>query len=184
MKFNKTQVLLVIGMIVIAAIYRVFDRPMGFAPHIAIALFGGMFFKNRLVGVFAPLASLLISDALYQILYFAGKTEISGFYSGQFINYVFIGSITFIGMMFKQKNWKNYLTAGVAGPTVYFLLSNFHVWLSGGGFVFPKTFQGLMSNYIVALPFYYNSVLATFVFGTVLLGVYYMVKQTEKVYQN
>lgn len=184
MKINKTQVLLLVAMILVAAIYRVFDRPMGFAPHIAIALFGGMYFKNRWVGMIAPIASLLISDALYQVLYFAGKSEIPGFYSGQFINYVLIASITLVGRIFKQKNWINYLTAGFAGPTVYFLLSNFEVWLAGGGFVFPKTFDGLIANYVVALPFYYNSILATFSFGTVLLVVYHLAKQAEKSYQE
>jgi hypothetical protein len=184
MKINRTQLLLFVAMVVIAAVCRAFDRPPGFAPQIAIALFGGIFFKNRAFSLLAPIASLLISDLLYHLLYISGKSAIPGFYQGQWINYILLTSVVFVGMLFRQKNWKSYIAAGIAGPTFYFLISNLQVWLSGGGFGFSRTFSGLIANYTVALPFYYNSLLATFFFGAILIGVYYASLQRQKVYQS
>ena len=62
--------------------------------------------------------------------------------------------------------------AFLAGPTAYFLLSNFTVWSFGGGWNRPKTFSGLMQCYVDGIPFYANSMLATFIFGAVLFGAY------------
>ncbi len=172
MKLSKTTILVFVVMIVLASVYRVFDRPMGFAPQIALALAGGMLFKNRWIGLLLPLVSMILSDILYECLYMAGMSSIEGFYSGQWLNYILLGSVVFIGYLFKTRNWKSYIAAGIAGPTYYFLVSNFAVWASGSGFAFPKTFSGLMANYTVALPFYYNSIYATFFFGAIIVLAY------------
>jgi hypothetical protein len=62
----------------------------------------------------------------------------------------------------------------IAGPTAYFLISNFAVWIGGGGYQRPKTFDGLMMCYADGLPFYQMSLASTFVFGAVLFSSYYL----------
>jgi uncharacterized membrane protein YhhN len=66
---------------VISSIYRVIpDRPMGFAPQIAMALFGGsLFVNNKRWAFFLPLMSMFLSDCVYQIMYLNNMTQISGF---------------------------------------------------------------------------------------------------------
>jgi hypothetical protein len=49
----------------------------------------------------------------------------------------------------------------VIAPTVYFLLSNFQVWIGGGGYNRPKTFEGLLQCYADGLPFYKGYLLGT-----------------------
>ena len=75
---------------IICSLYRVIpDRPMGFAPQIAMALFGGsLFVNNKKWSFFLPLISMFISDCIYQIMYINNMTNISGFYSGQLVNYI------------------------------------------------------------------------------------------------
>ncbi len=89
MKINKSIVITLILLIVVAALYRVIpDRRMGFAPHIAMALFGGSVVKDKRWAFALPIFSMFLSDLLYQGLFNAGISSTPGFYDGQFTNYV------------------------------------------------------------------------------------------------
>ena len=69
MKLNKS-VLLSFGLLILAAsLYRAWpDRPYGFAPQMAMALFGGAVIKDKKLAFLLPLLSMLISDLFYQVL--------------------------------------------------------------------------------------------------------------------
>ena len=61
--------------------------------------------------------------------------------------------------------------AALAGPTAFFVISNFGVWLGGhGARMYPATWDGLVACYVAAFPFYRNSLLATAVYTAVLFG--------------
>jgi hypothetical protein len=174
MKQNKSLILSLALLILVAALYRVVPgRPFGFAPQWAMAIFGGAVFINNKKWAFAlPIFSMLISDALYEVLYINGLTSIQGFYKGQFTNYLLFAGLTCIGFFIKTINVKNVLTAAVASPTLFFLVSNFLVWASNGGYHRPKTVEGLMMSYNDGLPFYLNSIAGTIVFAGILFGTY------------
>ena len=178
----KRSVLLAFGLLILAAsLYRVWDgRPLGFAPQIAMAIFGGAIIKNKKLAFILPLLSMFISDAIYQVLYINGYTTIQGFYEGQWQNYLLFGLLTTIGFLIKKVNVLNVFAASVAAPTVYFILSNFIVWAGWQGtrgLGRPRTFEGLMMSYTDALPFYPNSVYATLVFSAIFFGGYYFVSK-------
>ncbi len=179
MKLNRS-VLLAFGLLILAAsLYRVWDgRPLGFAPQIAMAIFGGAIIKNKKLAFILPLLSMFISDAIYQVLYINGYTTIQGFYEGQWQNYLLFGLLTTIGFLIKKVNVLNVFAASVAAPTVYFILSNFIVWAGWQGtrgLGRPKTFEGLMMSYTDALPFYPNSIYATLIFSAIFFGSYILV---------
>ena len=178
MKNNRTVFLSFLLLIIVASLYRVIPgRPFGFAPQYAMAIFGGaMFIKNKKLAFLVPLLSMFISDVLYEILYHAGITTLQGFYTGQWLNYLLFALLTIIGFLIKKINVVNVFLAALAAPTVYFLLSNFIVWLGGGGLERPKTLSGLLMCYNDALPFYPNSLYATVVFSAVLFGGYFLLK--------
>ena len=180
MKINRSLVISLFLMVLVSALYRILpNRPMGFAPQIAIGLFSGaLFVKNKKWAFALPLLSMLISDLLYQALYNAGVTNIQGFYDGQWLNYLLFAGMTAFGFLINTKKIGNVFIAALAAPTSYFLVSNFFVWASDRGFGLnrPKTFAGLLLCYDDALPFYTNSLVATVVFAAVLFGSYYFVK--------
>ena len=178
MKINKS-VLLAFGLLILSAsLYRVWDgRPWGFAPQMAMAVFAGAVIRDKKWAFILPLLSMFLSDALYQVLYANGLTDIPGFYEGQITNYILFGSLTVIGFLIKKINWLSVLASSLAAPTAFFLMSNFAVWMGGGGLNRPKTFGGLMMCYADGLPFYPNALLATVVFSTVLFGSYYLVQR-------
>ena len=71
MKLQKNVIIPLVLLIIISAIYRIIpSRPLGFAPQIAMALFGGaLFVKDKKWAFALPLLSMFISDILYQVLY-------------------------------------------------------------------------------------------------------------------
>jgi hypothetical protein len=154
-------------------------RPWGFAPQIAMALFAGAVVKQRSLAFAFPLLSMFLSDLLYHALFLVGLTPISGFYSGQWENYLLLTSLTVIGFTMTNLTISRIAAGSVVGPTVYFLLSNLSVWMSGGGYQRPKTFEGLLMCLADGIPFYQMSLLSTAVFSTILFGSHHlMVKRS------
>ena len=178
MKLNKS-LLLAFGLLVLSAsLYRAWpDRPYGFAPQMAMALFGGAVIKDKRWAFILPLLSMLLSDLLYQGLYMNGLTTIKGFYTGQWLNYLLIAGITLFGFLLKKINFLRVTAFSLTGSILFFLTSNFVVWLGGGGYNRPKTFDGLMMCFADGLPFYGNSVAGTLFFSALFFGGYYLIRQ-------
>jgi hypothetical protein len=188
MKLNRS-VLLAFGLLLISAsLYRVWEgRPFGFAPQIAMAIFGGAVIKDKRWAFVLPLLSMFISDALYQLLYVNGLSQIKGFYSGQWVNYLLFAGLTVFGFALRKINVKNVLGFSVSGSLLFFLFSNFSVWLGGGGLNRPRTFDGLIMCYNDGLAFHReyglvqgfagNFILGDLFFCTVLFGSFYLLKR-------
>lgn len=189
MKENKS-LLLSFGLLILAAsLYRAWpDRPYGFAPQMAMALFGGAVIKDKRWAFLLPLLSMLLSDVLYQVLYNSGLTTIKGFYGGQWLNYLLIAGVTAFGFLLKKITALRVALFSVSGSVIFFLASNFSVWAGGGGFHRPKTFSGLMQCYSDGLAFfrdyglvkgfYGNLFIGDLFFCTLLFGTFYLVQRT------
>jgi hypothetical protein len=188
MKFTKQTTIAFVLILLVASLYRVWDgRPFGFAPQMAIALFAGAVIKDKKWAIILPLLSMLLSDALYQLLYIKGMTSIQGFYDGQWINYLLIAGLTVFGMFMRRITFLNVLGFSVGGSVIYFLLSNFTVWLADAGLGRPKTFDGLLLCYGDAIAFYRdygiingfagNVLIGDLFFAGLLFGTYYLATQ-------
>ena len=182
MKLNKEIVIALIIMIVTSALYRVLPgRPFGFAPQIAIALFSGsLFVKNKQFAFLMPLISMFLSDLMYQVLYVNHLSSIQGFYDGQLENYLLIAATAIFGFGLQTNNVSKFVGNFIAAPTVFFLVSNFMVWASFGGYQRPMTASGLMQTMVDGLPFYGYSVAGTFVFGAIMFGGFKLVQPRLK----
>lgn len=182
MKLNKSTIIYLLVLIAAASVYRAFDNRMwGFAPQIAMALFGGMAIRNKAWAFALPLFSLFISDVIYEILYTKGLTSIRGFYDGQLVNYLIMASVTLVGFLFKKVNIKNIVLGSLIAPIYFFLASNLMVWLGVGVDLYPLTWDGLVACFTAALPFFKGSVLSTFFFSAIFFGVYYFVNRSRPV---
>ena len=188
MKLNKATTLAFILLIFVASLYRVWDgRPFGFAPQMAMALFAGAVVKDKRWAIFLPLFSMLLSDLLYQVLYINGLSPIKGFYSGMFLNYLLIAGVTCFGFLMKRITVLNVLAFSLSGSMLYFILSNFVVWIGRGGFGRPRTFDGMIQCYTDALVFYRdyglikgfagNFFIGDVFFTLVLFGAYFLLKR-------
>jgi hypothetical protein len=182
MKINKNTIWSFILLVVIAAVYRIIPgRPGGFAPQIAMALFAGSVIADKKMSFLLPLLSMFVSDALYEVLYINGLTTIQGFYGGQITNYLLFAALTVIGFWVNKNNIAHIIGGSLAAATVYFIASNFLVWIGGGlginNLPYAKNWVGLMECFTVAVPFYLNSIYATVTFSAVLFGAHYLVNK-------
>ena len=191
MKLNKSLLVSFVLLVVVSALYRVWEgRPFGFTPQIAMAIFGGAVIKDKRWAILLPLLSIFLSDSLYEILYLNGLTTIQGFYfgEGQITNYALILALTLFGFLMRRINVLNIIGFSVSGSLIFFIASNFFVWLGGGGFGRPKTGEGLLLCYNDALAFYRdyglisgftgNIILGDLFFCFALFGAYYLINKT------
>lgn len=176
MKINKSLAFYVMIFILSSALYRILPgRPYGFAPQIAIALFGGAIIKNRLWSFLLPMMSMFISDTLYEILYQNGLSQICGFYEGQWLNYLTFASVVFVGFFMSKVNTKSVIFYSLLSSTWFFLLSNFTVYLTNS--------HTLLETYILGIPFYQMSIISTLLFSGVFFGSYLLVNRKKLSYE-
>jgi hypothetical protein len=175
MKINGRLIVFTLILVALATAFKFFFGPdldwSGFSPVIAIALFSGFIIKQKDLSFILPLLALFLSDVIIQLLYTQGLFKYPGFYSGQWINYLLLLSATLIGWLLKGKSYGSLLAGAVAAPTVFFLLSNFSVWI-GNQVTYSKDFNGLMTCYAAGLPFYKNALVASLVFLPGILFLY------------
>ncbi len=182
MKIDKSIIVSFVLLVIMASLYRIMPgRPLGFAPQIAMALFSGSIIKDKKYSFLMPLFSMLLSDIIYEVLFSLQLSSIQGFYSGQWINYVLILSITVIGFAVNKSKWFSILAGSVAGVLFYFVASNFAVWIGGGlglnNLPYPKTIDGLSACLAAGLPFLKGSLYATLFFSTIFFGSYFLINK-------
>jgi hypothetical protein len=186
MKITKSTIWAFVLLIVAGALYRAWPgRPFTFAPQVAMAIFGGAVIKDKRLAFLLPLLSLLISDALYEVLYSLGQTPIKGYYQGQWATYLVLAGVTLFATLMKRVNVKNIVGFTLSGSVIFFIFSNFFVWLGHAGYQRPMTFNGLMLCYGDGLAFfrdqgiisgfYGNGLLGDLIFSFALFGSYYLI---------
>jgi hypothetical protein len=83
-----------------------------------------------------------------------------------------------IGWMLRPKiTWERVAIASIAGSVVFFLISNFGVWVAGR--LYPVTMSGLAACYVAALPFFRNSVLGDLACTAVMFGSYHLLRHRQ-----
>ncbi len=151
-------------LIVLAAVVARFaPHPPNFSPVFAALLFGGACLKKR-DSIWFPVTLLAASDFLL-------TTQIYGMRFGWYylLDWAGFAAVALIGWRLRgHLSVRKILAASLAGPTVFFLISNFAVWL--GGRLYPPTWAGLAECYVAALPFYANSLIAGVLFSGILFG--------------
>lgn len=176
MKNNNQLSLVFLIVLVLGTLYRIIPfeiRPTWIgSPQLAIAVFAGAVIKSRKWSFALPILSLFISDVAMEVLFKMGASEFSGFYKGQWINYLLIASTTIIGFFINKRKVADIAGGLIAAPVIYFLFSNFVVWIGNGGYQRAKTFIGLTQCYIDALPFLSASLVGTVLFGGLFFGIY------------
>ncbi len=140
----------------------------GFAPTWAACLFCGAMFRNRWLAVGVPLFAQVLGDAAYWAI---SEQFSQGFGIVQMTNYVIIAALTVAGMFLPRTPSAPRLGGMCIGAAlVHFVLSNFIVWLAPlpthiNMPAYPLSLEGLVSCYVMALPFLPASLLGTLAYG-------------------
>lgn len=151
-----------IAIIVFAVTLRLLPHPPNFAPIAAMALFGGCHLAKKYALVI-PLLAMLISDL------FLGFHSTMPFVYGSFL------ATGLFGIWLKNhKSVLNVFGVSLFSSILFFLVTNFGVWLSGG--LYPKTLQGLLDAYVMAIPFFRNTIIGDLFYVGLFFGSYEIVK--------
>jgi hypothetical protein len=174
-------------LMVAAALTRLLPHPPNFSPIEAIALFGGAYFASRLLAVAVPLLAIFISDLVLGPLhggqflaYFDRKEYLDYFLSPQsFAIYACIALSVVLGFGLRGKvNGARVLGYSLAGSVLFFVMTNFAVWLTatplGGN---PACTSGLLPCYVAAIPFFQWTVLGTLFYSAVLFGGFALLRR-------
>ena len=140
---NKRNIT-ILSMIVLAVITRLLPHPPNVAPITGMALFAGYSFSDKRMAFLLPLLCMFITDI------FLGFHMIM-----PFVYLAFMG-ISYMGINSEKIGNGTILKSS----TLFFVLTNFGVWLMG----YPLTFAGLVSCYTLAIPFFAYTIIGDLFF--------------------
>ena len=147
-KLDKVNIKMVFGLLALAILTRILPHPPNFAPITSIALFSGFHFKDKRFAIFFPLSCMFITDIYL------------GFHSLMPIIYSCFAIYTYIGFKFKKLTLPSVLLASLS----FFLISNLGVWFLS----YPLNLTGLTTCFVLALPFFVNSLSGDLFYSLVL----------------
>jgi hypothetical protein len=158
--------------VLLASLSRLIPHPANFAPLGAMALFGTAYYNKRWLAYLLPIVTFWGSDLLVNnILYGDYFDHFVLWYPGAQWTYGTMLLIVLAGtMILKKVTAGRLMLASLSASAIFFLASNFGVWLSGS--MYSMDFSGLMTCYAMGLPFFKNTICGDFVYCGVMFGAF------------
>lgn len=152
------KIYLSIGIFLSLAISRFIPHPPNFTNLMALSFYVPVLFGLRYLPV--VLISFILTDLLI------------GYHSGTHWTW---GSVLLIGLMsqYFNKSINLRLFGSLFGAFIFFLITNFGVWISG---MYGLTADGLIKCYVLAIPFFNYSVISTALFSLLIETGYRLLK--------
>lgn len=170
-------------LVVLAAVTRILPHPYNFTPIAAMGLFGAAYFQRRWIAVLVPFAGLFLSDLiLNNVIYREFYPQFTWFTSLWI--YAAFALVMLLGWVMLRQQVKpgRVLAASLLASGIFFLVTNFSVWLESG--MYSKTMAGLLGCYAAGLPFLTNTILGDLCFSAILFGTYEWVTQRQSASQH
>ena len=140
--------------------FGVLGLPPNFSPITALALFAGAYLPNRRLAIGLPLLAMLMSDFII------------GFYDLKILFAVYLSFALsgFLGLRLRSRlSLGAVFGSSLAASLIFYCLTNFAVWLWSG--MYGHSFEGLISCYTLALPFFKGTLLGDLVFVSLFFGL-------------
>ncbi len=181
---NMSRKVLGVGLVILAVGFRFLPHPSNFTPLLAIFIFSSGFFRNKWWAVLFPLSVMFISDLLVNnIMYRAYFDGFVLLYHGAVWTYIAMTALSLLSIPLLEKfTFTRTLWSGVVASVLFYVISNFGVWFSGA--LYPKTVQGLITCYTMALPFFKNTLISTLLFVSAMYGITYYVEKKKWIWDT
>jgi len=157
------KIIIFLILVTLGAVFRLLPHPWNFTPIAAITLFSGVYLGKR-YAILVPILAMFFSDIFL------------GFYEWKLMLAVY-GSFALVGLIGlaikKQKSLETILAGSLTASILFFLITNFAIWQFTSWY--PKTLPGLIQCFILALPFFRNTLLGDLFFTGILFGAYELV---------
>lgn len=162
-QFFSGRFFILCGLIIAGALTRLIPHPDNFTAIGAIALFGGAHLANRKLAFIIPFLAMMLAD---MFLPFGFNLWIYAAFAG----------IVAIGLLLRErKGFMPVLFASLASSVLFFIISNFAVWFSGG--IYTRDIAGLIECYIAAIPFFGNTLAGDMFYCGVFFGGFYLIEK-------
>ncbi|MBM9576646.1 hypothetical protein JWG45_05700 [Leptospira sp. 201903070] len=151
--------------VILAGISRFLPHPSNFTSIGAMTVYSGARVRGWKSFLF-PMFILLTTDYILSRVH-----NYEMFYEGFFLVYFSLMINVFLGKCF-LKNQKNLMfVSGVAllASVQFFTISNFSVWAFSS--LYTKTWDGLLTCYLVAIPYFAGTLLGDLLYTSVLFGI-------------
>jgi len=131
----------------------------------ALALFAGARTASPTLSYAFPMAALLLSDLIL------------GFHDTMLFVYGAVALMVLVGrLMGPSAGLLTHIGASLAGSALFFVITNAGVWLVGG--LYPQTLEGLVSCFVMAIPFFWKTLAGDLFFVSLFFVVFHLVQQT------
>ena len=151
-----------VGIFLALAASRFIPHPPNFTSLIALSFYIPLIFGVKLIPIL--IFCFVISDFFI------------GFHSTTFFTW---GSILIIGLItkfFKNNIFLRFIGV-VSASLIFFIFTNFGVWVLGS---YGYTYEGLITCYIAAIPFYTNTLLSTLIYSIIIETILNFYKSNKK----
>jgi Family of unknown function (DUF6580) len=148
-------------------------HPLGFTPVAASLLFFGARGSGRQLWI--PLVLMAASDVILTKFVYAYP-----FTWDHYVTFAWYAAILWLGTNLRE-NAKplRIVVAALASSVSFFLLSNFAVWASWTD-LYPRTLAGLMTCYVVGLPFLKRALAGDLLFTAAMFATPYLLLHISK----
>ena len=85
-----------------------------------------------------------------------------GFHDTMLFTYISLAIAVIFGFLIKNLKLSGIVFSGLASSISFFIITNFGAWITLD--MYEKSFAGLMSSYILAIPFFQNTLVSTFLY--------------------
>jgi len=150
-------------LIAAATAYRLMAHPYNVAPIDAMFLLSALYLPRRgAIAWVLPFSAVIFSDLL---IYYHWDGSFLQF--GRLIDYAAFALIGVLGLWAKHRGFGARVAAVLATPLVFFVVSNFGVWLAAdyGASLYSRTLEGLLSCYLAGLPFLKGTIVGDLIFA-------------------
>lgn len=152
------------AIIALTALSRLLPHLPNVTPIAAMALFGGVYLRNRRVAFFLPIAAMFVSDVVLGFTVYG-----TVLLKSQPVVYLCMLMTVVIGrFVWDKRSILKIASAIFASAVMFYVVTNFAVWAFDA--LYPKTWSGLIACYTAAIPFFRNSLIGDLAFAVVLFG--------------
>jgi len=155
---NLNKLILPIVIIFALSLTRIIPHPSNFTPILAVGIFAGFYFKQFYLSLFVIILSMFVGDLFL------------GFHNTMLFTYFSLAIVVLIGMYIKNLNLKETLVSSTLSSVCFFLITNFGSWITLE--MYEKSFSGLLQSYVMAIPFFHNTLISTIIYLIVLKFLY------------
>lgn len=159
---KNNHLLIALGLVTLGVVSRLIPHQPNLTAIGAIAIFSGVYLPKKFAFA-VPILSMLISDMII------------GFHST--IGWVYAAFVLVAFLSYQGRSWLRdgkILASPLVSASLFFLVSNFGVWLSGS--LYPLTLAGLVDCFIRAVPFFRPTLMGDFAYTTLLYASFQLVQ--------